>query len=239
MLSQEQAAYLAGVIDGEGCITASGFNSLRVQVANTNREWLETLRQWCGGGGCVTQHRGRFNKRPSYSWALSVRQSQEVVGQCLPYLMLKKQQAGLFVQWIDLRASYAATIRQGFPIHPEYRAGVMAIRERLRELNKRGVHGQPYPGSPKTDRRCSLEACDRPHHSNGYCKQHHKKYIERGGPKWHEQNCERCGRPFVAKRSDARFCSRGCTFGDYYAAHKDAYLARAKASRERKRLAKT
>lgn len=233
MLTSEQAAYIAGVIDGEGCITTSGLRHFRVQIANTNSEWLEHLARWVGG--TVQEHRGRFNKRPSFSLSLGVRESQEALRQCQPFLMIKHRQAALFFEWIELRAQYAPTIRQGFPSHPNYVAGVMSIKERLRELNKRGVHGQQYPGAPKSTRTCQMNACDRQHYSNGYCKQHYKKYIERGGPKWHERNCERCAKPFVAKRSDARFCSRECNYAVYYSSHREAYLARSAAHREAKK----
>lgn len=236
MLTSEQAAYLAGAIDGEGCITTSGARGMRVQIANTNRAWLEELQRWCGGDGSIAEHRGRFNKRPSYSFVLTTRQSQEVLQQCAPYLILKRQQAMLLFEWVELRVKWAGVMGKGRPVHPQFRDGYALIVARLRDLNKRGVHGQPYPGVPKSTRTCSLEGCTRLHHSNGYCKQHHKKFIERGGPKWHERNCGHCGKPFVAKRSDARVCSRECSYGVYYASHKQSYLDRAKAQRERKKI---
>lgn len=229
MLTPEQAAYVAGVIDGEGCITTSGHRGFRVQIANTNRPWLETLSGWVGG--TIHGHRGRFNKRPSFSLSLTIRESQEALAQCQPFLMLKQQQAALFFEWIDLRARYANTINPGHRSDPAYVEGERTIRARLHVLNKRGVHGQLYPGVPKSSRRCLMDGCEQPHYSNGYCKQHHKKYIQRGGPKWHERRCEHCGKPFVAKRSDARFCSRECNYGVYYASHRDAYLSRAKEHR--------
>lgn len=233
MLTPEQAAYLAGVIDGEGCITTSGPRGIRLQIANTNRPWLEALREWVGG--TLHEHRGKFNKRPSFSLSFTIQETQEALAQCQPFLMIKQQQAALFFDWIALRAQCAGTIRPGYPMAPEYKAGVRALKERLHVLNRRGVHGQSYPGVPRSSRRCLMDGCERPHYSNGYCKQHYKKYIERGGPKWHERNCERCAKPFVAKRSDARFCSRECNYAVYYGSHRDAYLARAAAHREAKK----
>lgn len=211
-MSPEEAAYLAGAIDGEGCITRTGgrrgVGSLRLQIANTNREWLQRFQASIGGS--IQEHHGRFNKRPSFSLVLTFRESARALASARPFLFLKRQQADLFFQWLELRTTYEPKIRQGVPADPEYAAAMRALWAALQKLNQRGVVSQPYPGVAKTDRTCTLDGCDRKHYSNGYCKQHHKKYVERGGPAWHERNCQHCGKPFVAKRSDAVFCSQSC-----------------------------
>lgn len=232
-LSVEQAAYLAGAIDGEGCVTSCGLSSLRVAIANTNRQWLEQLQSWVGG--IIQEHRGRFNKRPSYSLSLLVEESGEALAQCQPYLILKKKQAELYFRLAGLRRQYAGGTRRGYRTDPEYAAARDEVFAELRLLNKRGVVGQPYPGPPKSLRQCAMDGCGRAHYSNGYCKQHYKKYIERGGPAWHERDCKQCGKPFVAKRSDAEFCSKTCADHAFYGANKDELLMRLRQQRAAQR----
>lgn len=232
-LSVEQAAYLAGAIDGEGCISSCGFSSLRVAIANTNRPWLEQLQTWVGG--TIQEHRGRFNKRPSYSLVLRVEESGEALAQCQPYLILKKKQAELYFRLVGLRQQYARGTRRGYRADHEYAAARDEVFAELRLLNKRGVVGQPYPGPPKSTRMCSLDGCERAHYSNGYCKQHYKKFIERGGPAWHERTCKQCGRPFVAKRNDAEVCSKTCGDRAFYHMHRSELLTEMKAERAARR----
>ena len=232
-LTTEQAAYLAGAIDGEGCITWSGLSHLRVQIANTNRSWLERFQEWIGG--TIQEHRGRFNKRPSFSLSLTLQQSTETLSAVQPFLFLKRRQAEVFFQLLEIRARYQPTIRRGHRADPNYHKEVLALRGILSKLNQRGVVSQPYPGVPPSNRICFVEQCGRKHYGNGYCKQHHKKYIERGGPKWYDKVCAHCGKPFVAQRADATYCSKPCTALAYYAIHKATIINRSAQRRAQKR----
>lgn len=224
-MSIEQAAYLAGAIDGEGHISlvpggrfregrkTPSFH-FRLQVTNTNRAWLEELQRWVGGR--IDLSRSRGNKRPCYVLRFGGMEAAEVIGQCQPYLLLKKPHAQLMLRYFELAAQRRSSNPPGRSSDPQVVAQIQAIYEELRSRNLRGLRPVVNPGPPVTDRTCSLEGCGRKHYSNGYCKTHYKKYVERGGPTSYEKNCARCKTLFLSKRSDARFCSKHCADLSYY-----------------------
>ncbi len=91
-------AYVAGIIDGEGCIhlmrTKSGQYSIKVVVVNTN-EWLIN---WfhLQFGGSVSIHRQYSQKaKPAYQWVITTAKCNEFLNLIYPYLLLKKPQAEL------------------------------------------------------------------------------------------------------------------------------------------------
>lgn len=85
-----EPAYVAGLIDGEGCITRNN-KCWRVQIAMTHEgviRWLGTF------GGTVRERKVSGNRQPCWRW-LVMRQRDvllllEVV---IPYLRVKKQSA--------------------------------------------------------------------------------------------------------------------------------------------------
>jgi hypothetical protein len=224
-LSVDQAAYVAGAIDGEGSIRLAKHRRVdsggvrfhfRVTIANTNHAWLVTLQSWIGGQIVKQgQPEGARNRRQCYQLELRSAETREVLRQIQPYLLIKRKHADLLFRYFELAAVRRAMNLPGQPADPEITARIEAICDELKSLNLRGLKPVPPPPLQRSSRRCLLDGCVRPHYSNGYCKQHHKKYIERGGPTWYEKPCIRCGRVFVAKRGDAVFCSKACTAAEY------------------------
>lgn len=235
-LTQTQAAYLAGVIDGEGHIGlvknarhvgGSPTWDFRVHITNTKRAWLEELRTWVMNGGeiesvgqTITPIKSRLNKRPCYQLRLRSKPARSLLGQVFPFLLLKRAHAELMLQYFDLAARRKNTTIPGRRCDPSVVAAMAGIHDQLKALNARGVVPVVNPGPPVSTRVCSLDDCGRKHFSNGYCKQHYKKYIERGGPAWHEKQCAYCGKSFTSRRSDARCCSHTCADAAGYRARK-------------------
>ena len=94
-LSETEAAYLAGLIDGEGSIyiRPGGRRSIRVTVANTDIHVMDWLR---GIGGSVIRNRlhGSLGRLVVYSWGVSSwRNSLAVLHAVAPFLIIKKQRA--------------------------------------------------------------------------------------------------------------------------------------------------
>ena len=144
-------AYFAGVMDGEGCIAIrrtkarpkvglSTRYSVSVTVGNTNRELIARLA--CAfDAGSVTYRYPTRRKRGCYLWALSSHPARVVLEALMPYLVVKRAQAKLVLEFID-----------GFESHKGARPGAFggtrvsepelarraALYQRTRELNRVG-----------------------------------------------------------------------------------------------------
>lgn len=217
-LTTEQAAYLAGVVDGEGSlsIVRVGAQHYRVphfrfvaKITNTKHPWLEELQSWVGGSIYRVDSAKRRNRQPCYDLALNGSQARAMLLQVQPYLRLKQRHADVLLRYFDVASRRRLMNGANQKTDPSVLIELEALHAELRTLNLRG-QAQNWPKTPKEHRKCRMDGCESPHFGRGYCKRHYKKYIERGGPAWHERDCRQCGKPFVAKRSDAVFCSQSC-----------------------------
>jgi hypothetical protein len=107
-LRSQQWAYLAGLIDGEGCIAAHKPNLMKgkcyakLTMVNTDKRMLE----WCvetTGIGRVTIH-ARHLKNPKwktvYKWWVGADNLRYILEGVMPYLTTKKEQAQLALDLI-------------------------------------------------------------------------------------------------------------------------------------------
>lgn len=98
MNDNEKLAYIAGFVDGEGCIRAAGdYLGLSMQVSNTVRAPLLFMQEVFGGSvrGYGTPKKtasGRMGKR-AYLWSIHGESAVKVLLALLPYLIVKKQEA--------------------------------------------------------------------------------------------------------------------------------------------------
>jgi len=102
-------AYLAGLIDGDGCVDAyvaqsDGSTWYRVYLAvnSVEHKVIKRLEELFGG-------KGHKRERPHYKhgfiweWKLIVKQDvNDLIEQMIPYLVLKREQARLAVQFLNL-----------------------------------------------------------------------------------------------------------------------------------------
>jgi hypothetical protein len=109
-------AYLAGLVDGEGCITiACGYyfrkdkgkhfwhHQERLTVGNTSRLMIEWIVEKFGGELYV--HPKQYNRRQQfYEWRLRGGKSkyEEILLGILPYLKVKRKQALLLLDYVRL-----------------------------------------------------------------------------------------------------------------------------------------
>lgn len=103
-------AYLAGVIDGEGCIgvrktrRTGSFKSTRynaiMTVGNTSRLMIEQLIA-VFGVGCVTYRYPTKTKRACYLWSTSSLGARHVLRIVGPYLIVKREQAAVLLDFVD------------------------------------------------------------------------------------------------------------------------------------------
>ena len=99
----EKLAYLAGMFDGEGCISVTYYKKRRsyclsVSAANIKPAVLLDLQHIFGGSlsYCVSKQK---NRRNSWRWQISGENSGNFLTAIYPYLILKKEEARLALEF--------------------------------------------------------------------------------------------------------------------------------------------
>ncbi|MCC6545330.1 MAG: LAGLIDADG family homing endonuclease [Nitrospirae bacterium] len=90
-ITSEEAAYIAGLIDGEGTISLSRKHradnrQLVVSISNTERNLLNYVQETVGAGLITTKRTSRDNHTPSFTYSISNRQALDLLKQITPYL---------------------------------------------------------------------------------------------------------------------------------------------------------
>ncbi len=160
-------AYLAGILDGEGCIgtTRTGKQrtvTMRVTVANTDHEFLRALKAQYDGVLNLrsTGAKSRWKPFGSISWTHQA--AHRILERALPYLIIKRAQALVALDLIRLRD---APFDERFDVvhkpvagYPNRRERVVkahvrlmeeALAARLTHLNRKGPRGDRTVASLK------------------------------------------------------------------------------------------
>jgi hypothetical protein len=101
----EELAYIAGLFDGEGCISMMGPH-LIIIISNTFKESLEFVDRVFGilGGGICEMHPSKkvklvhSNYKRRYDWRIRGKNAARILELLLPYLIIKKEQAILGIE---------------------------------------------------------------------------------------------------------------------------------------------
>ncbi len=147
-------AYFAGVMDGEGCIAirrtrprAQGSStrySVSVTVGNTSRELIARLISAFDVGSVVYRYATR-QKKACYLWSISSGGARIVLEALLPYLVVKRPQAEVVLEYIHRFDSFKGG-RSGAKGAPRVSDAELARRAALyvrsRELNRVGNASQ-------------------------------------------------------------------------------------------------
>jgi len=102
-------AYIAGLIDGEGCITIIKRNVKRkselfcfyqclVIMVNTDKKMLDFIANLYGGW-ITTNRRLKGNQKTSYTWVCAGDKMRKLLKDILPYLVTKKAQAKILLRF--------------------------------------------------------------------------------------------------------------------------------------------
>lgn len=137
----QNIAYLAGIIDGEGCISIRKWQqrnkywiySLTLDVGNTNR----ILTDWLSdnfGGTVILFHSKNPRHNDRYCWRLSQGKAGIIIKKVLPYLLIKKEQAVLALEY---RKTFLKGNTAGLPSKIVLQRDKMI--EKMHKLNKRGI----------------------------------------------------------------------------------------------------
>jgi hypothetical protein len=101
----EELAYLAGIVDGEGCVGAYSTSGTRpkrasfrfsVCVAMCERAALDLFVELYGGAVRSSMRGGR--RRPIFSWTVYADRAAAVASDVLPYLRVKRGQAEALIE---------------------------------------------------------------------------------------------------------------------------------------------
>jgi len=142
-IRETELAYLAGILDGEGVISIHAHTKHRqsrgrigepykilqpmVMVYNCNLALIDWLHNRIG---FRVNSRDRRKARTSYQVALSGYRNYSLLTPLLPYLIAKKPQAELVLEYIAIRAERSDTEH-----NPTYGRREVEIWQTLQELN--------------------------------------------------------------------------------------------------------
>jgi len=151
IMNKLTAAYLAGLIDGEGYISIlknkkdtykDGFRHQAVlKIVMTDKEIIEWL--YNGFGGLFEPRKGIGNRKDSYCWVL--KNNKNLIPFLLkvtPYLKVKRKQANILIEFNKTFGQYQIVKNKSGGVHKELSNQTREQRESLyhqiRELNKIG-----------------------------------------------------------------------------------------------------
>ena len=106
-MSDPEAAWLAGVFDGEGSLVfyrrPNGKTGWAISIVNTCQELLDRC-QVVTGAGYFGSKRVNSGNKPQYTWMVQrQRNIASLLRQMLPWLIVKREKAEAFLlQWRDL-----------------------------------------------------------------------------------------------------------------------------------------
>lgn len=142
-IQETELAYLAGIIDGEGVISIHAHTKRHqtpsrkgepyrilqpvVQVYNTNMTLIDWLHSRIG---FKFNGRDRRKARTSYQVVVTGYRNHAVLTPLLPYLIAKRPQAELVLEYIQIRAQ-----RSDSEYNPDYGNREVEIWQTLQELN--------------------------------------------------------------------------------------------------------
>ena len=89
-------AYIAGFIDGEGCISMTP-NPV-VITAQCSREILDEMCEFTGYGGVYNKSGGNEKHRASSQWKINGRKAIEFLEKIVEHLVVKKDEALLLIE---------------------------------------------------------------------------------------------------------------------------------------------
>ena len=120
-MTATEAAYLAGIIDGEGCIHARVKSGKTVVVALSvgmvHRPTIDWIATTTGGGRVAPYAKSKTgNYRRAWLVMFGAHRACDVLRQTLPFMVTKKREAELVIELMDLRAELSGgSRRRGMP----------------------------------------------------------------------------------------------------------------------------
>jgi len=120
---REEHAWLAGIIDGEGCISISHYwhkikqydkYDLKLLISMTHKATIQRVKSIAGVGVIYPIPPSGKKKRMQYRWVAYGHQAASVLRLCLPFMTTKKEEAILALEFSEQAKIYGYT-RKGKP----------------------------------------------------------------------------------------------------------------------------
>jgi|SRR5215475_2018909 len=125
-----ESAYVAGIIDGEGCVQFSWARTTmfaRILVVNTNLDLLMALKEQYGGD--ISKLTRRLGWSQAYQWRLQHSRAVDLLDEVYPFLIVKRLQAETVFAWQACRPG-----RGGFSDSET----LALLSKRMKWLNSKG-----------------------------------------------------------------------------------------------------
>jgi hypothetical protein len=129
LMKSVEIAYIAGIVDSEGCITTAKKygGAIWVIIGINHRETLEWIASFYGG----TVHRATFSLKQMWRWEVKSVKAKRLLVDIYPYLREKKAQATLALRINEYSERY------GHSRKPEdVVVRVQELTNQLRELKR-------------------------------------------------------------------------------------------------------
>ena len=138
-------AWLAALVDGEGCMTIMEANNGEktstsfppiLQVKMCDPECVEHANEITGFKQCLRQDSpSRGGKRETFQWRITGRRAADIVAEIYPYLRIKRKQAVILWNHQLVRDSYET--KRGQPMPVSAREKQQQCRELIQRLNQK------------------------------------------------------------------------------------------------------
>lgn len=218
-LTDLEAAYLAGFLDGEGSFymsrekrkaNRSGYRySCGLSAAQVCDDVLLYIQKFAGGS-ITLQRRDGTNHQDCYVLYWGVKQMRWLIPQILPFLVRKREVASVVLEFAKSRRE-----RQNYQAYDA--EAYASFYNRVKTLNRRGrlEYEEIPPDTPRPHKparpitACTVEGCNERKFAKGLCKKHHRhKYLNKNASE--PKNCAHCGILMEEVRPDQVYCGLSC-----------------------------
>jgi hypothetical protein len=108
VVSDYERAWLAGIVDGEGCITATNTTSIlgaqpRFAVGMSHELTIRRLHRLFGVGSVIVCKPRKVSPKIHYRWQSSAQEAAGAIRLVLKYLVTKRREALLLLQLADMK----------------------------------------------------------------------------------------------------------------------------------------
>ena len=149
-LGTAELAYLAGIIDGEGCVTITAHQNkyessksvspsfvAHVSVANTDVRLMDWLTSRLGGWvGLKRRNYPCSRQKPVYTWQLTSDRARAMLRIVRPYLVLKGAQADIVMATDRYLMPKKSCFKRRIPSELLQKRAIVVAQ--IRKLNRRG-----------------------------------------------------------------------------------------------------
>lgn len=141
-MTETDKAYIAGILDGEGCITVylypSGSIKPQVMIANTNLPLLQWIQSFYGGA--ISKHTNyNENAKQCYRLQLFGFRALPILRDSYKYLRIKKLQADMLLSVPRFLKLEETKGKHGKLLTEEERINNRAFVVKMRALNQQGL----------------------------------------------------------------------------------------------------